>query len=232
MPRTNEFGQPIGPDLGDWGGAVFPPPGVIMGEHVRLEPLDAEVHAAALFSAFRDAPATLWTYLPYGPFQTADDATALINTFNGYPDWLPYAMIVDSSPLGFASYLRIDPPSGVIEIGAITYSPKLQRTTAATETLRLMIGHAFDLGYRRCEWKCDDLNAPSRTAADRLGFRYEGTFRNATHYRGRSRDTAWFAITNDEWPRLQSAFDAWLSSDNFDSEGSQLQSLAGLRSGS
>jgi len=229
MPRVNEFGQPIGADLGDWHGAEFPPAEVLVGSHVRLEPLVTQPHAPVLFSAFRDAPATLWTYLPYGPLRSVDETAALIDSFNEHSDWVPYAMIVDSSPLGFASYLRIDPTGGVIEIGAITYSPALQRTTAATETLRLMIGHAFDLGYRRCEWKCDDLNKPSRAAADRLGFLHEGTFRNATHYKGRSRDTAWFAITADEWARLKPAFDAWLSPENFDPEGRQRRSLSEMR---
>lgn len=231
MPRTNQFGQPIGPDLGDWSAAEFPPPDVLIGHHVKLEPLDAEAHAPGLYSAFREAPPTLWTYLPYGPLRSVDETAAMIDSFIEHSDWVPYAMVIDSSPLGFASYLRIDPAGGVIEIGAITYALALQRTTAATETLRLLIGHAFDLGYRRCEWKCDDLNEPSRAAADRLGFLYEGTFRNATHYKGRSRDTAWFSITADEWVHLEPAFDAWLSSENFDPEGQQRRSLSELRTG-
>jgi RimJ/RimL family protein N-acetyltransferase len=142
---------------------------------------------------------------------------------------LPYAILVDGKPVGFLSYLRIDPRGGVIEIGSIVFAPEMQRTAAATETIFLLIKNAFDLGYRRCEWKCDDLNAPSRRAAERFGFIYEGTFRKATHYKGRNRDTAWYAITDDEWPQVERAFARWLAPDNFDTGGRQLRSLSDLR---
>jgi RimJ/RimL family protein N-acetyltransferase len=132
---------------------------------------------------------------------------------------------VEGRPLGFASYLRIRPRDGVIEIGSIAFSPMLQRTTAATEALYLLMRNAFDLGYRRCEWKCDDLNGPSRSAADRLGFTYEGTFRQATHYKGRNRDTAWYAILDNEWPALDGSFRRWLERENFDAEGIQKRPL-------
>jgi RimJ/RimL family protein N-acetyltransferase len=136
---------------------------------------------------------------------------------------------VDHHAVGFAAYLRIQPRDGVIEIGSIVFSPRLQRTTAATEAIYLMLRNVFALGYRRCEWKCDDLNAPSRAAADRLGFTYEGTFRQATHYKGRNRDTAWYAIVNREWPALDGVFQRWLAPDNFDDDGVQRQSLGKMR---
>ena len=129
--------------------------------------------------------------------------------------------MVDGAPLGYLSYLRIDPAGGVIEIGSIAFSQRLQRTTPATEALYLLLQTAFDLGYRRCEWKCDCLNAASRAAAERLGFRYEGTFRQATHYKGRNRDTAWFAIIDADWPARQHALATWLDRHNFDQHGRQ-----------
>ena len=132
---------------------------------------------------------------------------------------------------GVASYLRIGPAVGVIETGHINYSPLLQRTPAATEAMYLMMRRVFDeLGYRRYEWKCDSLNARSRRAAERLGFTYEGVFRQATLYKGRNRDTAWYSITDKEWPRLKYGFQAWLSPGNFDSDGCQRQSLPDLTS--
>ena len=148
------------------------------------------------------------------------------------PDWIPYAIEVEGAVRGFASYLRLDPPNGAVEIGSILYSPTLQRTTAATEAIYLMIRHAFANGYRRVEWKCDALNAPSVAAGERLGFRYEGTFRNATHYKGRNRDTAWFAITLEDWPETRAALESWLDPSNFDAEGRQTDSLASLRDAS
>jgi len=198
----------------------------MVGRTVTLQPLDRARHAPALFDACRDAPGSLFTYLSFGPFTTVDEVGAVINAQNSAPGWQPYAIVVDGTVLGFASYLRIDPANGTIEIGSILFSPRLQRTTAATEALYLMIRNAFGLGYRRCEWKCDDLNAPSRAAALRLGFRYEGTFVNATHYKGRSRDTAWYAITDDRWPALDDSYRAWLATDNFDADGNQRRPLA------
>lgn len=225
----NEFGQPIGPDLAGWEPPPAPPARNLDGRFVRLEPLERARHASTLFSVFATAPASLWTYMPFGPFRDVDDLGRTIDSMAGYPDWQPYAIVVDDHPVGFQSYLRIDPPNGVIEIGSIAFSPRLQRTTAATEAVYLLIANAFALGYRRCEWKCDDLNAPSRVAADRLGFCYEGTFRNASRYKGRSRDTAWYAIVDADWPGLDAAFRAWLAPGNFDSDGSQRRSLRALR---
>lgn len=132
--------------------------------------------------------------------------------------------------VGTLALMRIDPANGVIEVGSVTFSPLLKRTPASTEAQYLLMKYAFDtLGYRRYEWKCDDLNAPSRKAAVRLGFRYEGTFRQAIVYKGRNRDTAWYSIVDGEWPAVAAAFEAWLSPDNFDTQGSQRQSLTAIR---
>ena len=129
---------------------------------------------------------------------------------------------------GLASYLRITPESGSLEVGHLAFSPQLQATTAATEALYLLMKHAFDLGYRRYEWKCDALNQPSRRAAQRLGFSFEGIFRQATLYKGRNRDTAWYAVTDKEWPELERAFKTWLRPENFDRDGQQRTSLSNL----
>ena len=147
-------------------------------------------------------------------------------------DMVPSSTVFEMYPLGFltiASYLRIDPAAGSIEVGHINYSPLLQRKPAATEAMYLMMKHAFELGYRRYEWKCDALNAASRRAAERLGFTFEGTFRQAIVYKGRSRDTAWYSIIDQEWPALDAAFRGWLDPANFDAEGCQRRSLAALR---
>ncbi len=172
----------------------------------------------------------MWTYLPFGPFPDAEDLGDQLERLISLRDWQPFAIVVDDEPVGFCSYLRIDPAGGVIEIGSIAFAASLQRTSAATEAIFLLLGRAFALGYRRVEWKCDDLNAASMAAARRLGFSYEGTFRKATHYRGRSRDTAWFAMLDDEWPAIEHSFLAWLSPTNFDVDGRQRRSLASLRS--
>lgn len=200
----------------------------LAGRLVGLEPLDSAAHGVGLFDAFAQAPASLWTYMTIGPFVDLAELTSALEAMVGHPDRQPYAVTVDGSPLGFASYLRVDRRSGVLEIGSIALSPALQRTTAATEALFLMLDHCFDLGYRRCEWKCDALNAPSRSAAERLGFRYEGTFRQATHAKGRNRDTAWFAITDGDWEVLGPAHETWLSPGNFDASGRQQASLRAL----
>lgn len=229
MPRVNEYDQPIGDELPGWTSPPAPPIEPLVGDRVTLEPLTATDHADGLAAAFVDAPASLWTYLPFEPLRTSEGFARFIDTIAGYDDWLPYAVVVAGEPIGFLSYLRIDPGGGVIEIGSIVFSPALRRTTAATEALYLVMRHAFDLGYRRLEWKCDALNEPSRRAADRLGFRYEGTFRQATHYKGRNRDTAWFSILDGEWPPIDAAFRSWLDPTNFDADGRQRATLGELR---
>ena len=228
MSPVNDFGQSVGDDLGEWAAPPFPEPVSLNGAYVSLEPLLPD-HATSLFPVFSAAPDSLWTYMSIGPFASEGDMGAAFAALIALPDWTPYAALIDGKAVGFLSYLRIDPPGGVIEIGSIVFAPDLQRTAAATEVIYLLLKHAFGLGYRRCEWKCDDLNATSRRAAERLGFRYEGTFRKATHYKGRNRDTAWYAITDDEWPDIEKAFEGWLAPENFDHEGRQRQPLRGFR---
>lgn len=228
MSQVNEYGQPVGDDLGDWEPPLFPEAATLAGAHATLEPLQVG-HASALHPTLADADGSLWTYLAIGPFRTESEMRSSFEYLIEKADWLPFVILVDGKPAGFLSYLRIDPSGGVIEIGSIVFAPGMQRTTAATEAIYLLLKHAFDLGYRRCEWKCDDLNKPSRRSAERLGFRYEGTFLKATHYKGRNRDTSWYAITDDEWPDVERAFTRWLAPENFDAGGRQRLSLSDLR---
>jgi RimJ/RimL family protein N-acetyltransferase len=200
------------------------------GAWVDLEPLDPGSHGPGLWAALETAPEEIWTYMTFGPFAGYDEFEAMLRSIADPDDWSAYAIVVGGRPLGFAAYLRINPRDGVIEIGSIVFSPALQRTTAATEAIFEMIRHVFDLGYRRCEWKCDALNGPSRRAADRFGFTFEGVFRQATHYKGRNRDTAWYAIIDREWPPLAYAFTNWLAEDNFDDEGRQKSTIEEMRS--
>jgi RimJ/RimL family protein N-acetyltransferase len=230
-PRVNEHGQPIGPALPDW--HAPPPPGreTMHGRYCRLEPLDASTHAADLHAANAlDTAGRNWTYLGVGPFASFADYRAWVESVAAGSDPLFFA-IVDTRTdraVGVASYLRIAPASGSIEVGHLNYSPLLARTPAATEAMYLMMRRAFELGYRRYEWKCDALNAPSRAAAQRLGFSYEGLFRQALVYKGRSRDTAWYSVVDGEWPALRRAFERWLRPENFDAGGAQRESLSAL----
>jgi RimJ/RimL family protein N-acetyltransferase len=205
----------------------------MQGRACRLEPLSAEQHAKDLFEAYsEDTEGRLWTYLSYGPFASFADFNSHIETSSVSDDPQFFAMINQHTgkAAGVASYLRIAPDHGAMEVGHINYSPRLQRTVAATEAMYLMLRRAFDeIGYRRYEWKCDALNAPSRSAALRLGFTFEGVFRQAMVYKGRNRDTAWFSIIDTEWPAVKQAFDNWLAPDNFDDAGRQRRSLASLR---
>jgi RimJ/RimL family protein N-acetyltransferase len=225
----NEFGQPIGRPLPNWTPPPPPPREPMSGRYCRLEPLDPEMHADALFAAnalYEDDRS--WTYLAYGPFPTVQAYRKWMNETCLVSDPLFFAIIEKTSarPAGVASYLRIAPSAGSIEVGHIHYSPLLKRTRAATEAMYLMMRRAFELGYRRYEWKCDALNAASRAAAQRLGLSFEGIFRQATVYKGRNRDTAWYAAIDAEWTTLRQAFENWLAEDNFDEHGRQRVSLA------
>jgi RimJ/RimL family protein N-acetyltransferase len=204
---------------------------VIEGGSCRLEPLDVDRHSEDLFTANRlDRENRIWVYLPYGPFFDLESYRQWVRESCLGDDPQFYAVIdrATGKAAGVASYLRIDPNSGSIEVGHINYSPALQRTVAATEAMYLMMKNAFELGYRRYEWKCNALNEPSRRAALRLGMSYEGIFRQMLVVKGRNRDSAWYAAIDSEWPALQHAFETWLSADNFDSEGMQKQSLTAL----
>jgi RimJ/RimL family protein N-acetyltransferase len=230
--RTNQLGLPIGFPVPDWQPRPRPPRTVMQGRFCQVEPIDPVRHAADLHAAnLLDRDGRNWTYLPYGPFAKREEYEAWMRKFCLGDDPLFHSVIDGQSgrAVGVASLMRIDPPVGVIEVGGINYSPLLQQKPAATEAMFLLMRRVFDeLGYRRYEWKCDNLNAPSRAAAARLGFRFEGIFRQATIYKGRNRDTAWFSILDSEWPRLKAAFERWLEPANFDANGRQRVSLSSL----
>jgi RimJ/RimL family protein N-acetyltransferase len=217
--RTNEYGQPIGPAV-EWTPREPVGPVELVGRWCRVEPVAAH-HLPALHSALvLGSSPSIWTYLAVGPFDDAAGLNAWLRQLHDDPTAVPHALCLpDGRAVGVASYLRLDHVNGSVEVGAIALSAELQRTTAATEAMYLMARHVFDdLGYRRYEWKCDALNEPSRRAALRLGFRFEGTFRNAVVYKDRSRDTAWFSITDDEWVSVRQSFERWLVPSNFDSD--------------
>jgi RimJ/RimL family protein N-acetyltransferase len=229
MQREERFGPlPVGPPLPGWT-AREPPPHVAMeGRWTRLEPLGL-AHADSLFDAFGQDPAgRMWTYMFSGPFDDRREFHGWVESRAKSSDPLYFA-IVDrrlDRATGVASYLRIEPGHGVIEVGHIAFAPALQRTAAATDAMYLMMKNVFDLGYRRYEWKCDSLNAASRRAAARLGITFEGIFRQAIVYKGRSRDTAWYSIIDREWPLLDGEFRRWLDPANFDATGRQRTPLA------
>jgi RimJ/RimL family protein N-acetyltransferase len=217
----------------NWSPAGVPSRNALNGVLVRLEVLDPDRHAESLFtSSHGEGADLLWNHLPYGPFAGQAEFTAWLAQRAASTDPLFFAVVDWESmrALGMASFLRIDAANGVIEIGHIWFAPELQRTRQATEAIYLLAKNAFDdLGYRRLEWKCDSLNLPSRRAAERFGFTYEGIFRQHMIVKGRNRDTAWFSMTDGEWPLRKGAFEAWLSPENFDSVGMQRQSLAEVR---
>lgn len=229
--RHNEFGQPIGFALPGWVAPDWPSCEPMVGRFCRLESLDPERHAPALFRAdtATDDRAS-WTYLPYGPFEDLPSYLEWMRSKCLSNDPVFYAIIdlKDEQPAGVASYLRITPRSGSIEVGHLHFSPRLRKTPAATEAMYLMMRRAFEQGYRRYEWKCDALNQPSRAAAQRLGLAFEGIFRQATVYKERSRDTAWYAAIDADWPALREAFQKWLEPANFDETGCQKVSLSSL----
>lgn len=222
----------LGTPVAGWQGARRPAPVVLTGQYCRLEPLRPE-HAEGLFDSYlADREGVVWDYLPYGPFSSLDEFGAFLAQTCFGEDPLFYAIIDQSSdrPVGMASYLRIDPANGAIEVGHINFAPSLQRRPAATEAMYLMMRQVFaDWGYRRYEWKCNNLNERSKTAASRLGFTFEGVFRQAAVIKGHNRDTAWFSILDSEWPVCDAAFKAWLSPVNFDQNGQQRRGLAACR---
>lgn len=228
---TNALGQEVGLPVPGWRGAQPPNREPLLGRYCRLEPLDPNRHSDELFEAQAiDTEGKSWTYLSYGPHENREDYRALLDSQSKSSEPLFFAIVDENErAVGVASFLRIFPELGSIEIGHLYFSPRLQRTPAATETIYLMLRHVFNvLGYRRCEWKCDSLNAPSISAAQRFGFRPEGVFRQACVVKGRNRDTAWFSILDSEWETLEGAYQLWLADENFDSEGRQQQSLSRL----
>jgi len=232
-PRRNQFGQPIGWQIvPDWKPALRPPLRPMEGRFAIVEPLDADRHAADLYEANAEGDGSNFTYYAYGPFATLAEQREWIAGSVADGTRLFHAIIdkATGKAVGVANYANITPAMGVIEIAGLNFSPRLQRKPAATEAHYLLMRRAFDdLGYRRYEWKCDSWNLPSRAAALRLGFIYEGLFRQAIVVRGRNRDTMYFSITDRDWPRIKAAFERWLDPGNFDTEGRQQASLASLR---
>jgi RimJ/RimL family protein N-acetyltransferase len=214
-----------------WTPVQVPAREALEGKTVRLLPVDPARHAAPLYAAVQGAD-SIWDYLAYGPFESLASFTAWLEARAASADPL-FFTVVDvavKAPRGMVSYMRMDPANGVIEIGNIWFAPALQRTRQATEAIYLLARHVFeDLGYRRLEWKCDSRNAPSRRAAERFGFVYEGVFRQHMVIKDRNRDTAWFGMTDGDWPHCKEAFETWLGDANFDAAGRQRRSLAEVR---
>ncbi len=230
--RLNEFQQPIGRDLTGWTEAKQPDQTTITGQFCRLERLDVSRHVEELYEAFQDSPdARNWTYLPYGPFSSCNEYRDFLISMEGLNDPYHYTVIDKSTnkAVGTLSLMRIDAANGVIEIGHVVYSPRMQRTPLSTEVMTLLQDYVFEeLGYRRLEWKCDALNEPSRAAAERFGFTFEGVFRQLQVTQGRNRDTGWYSLLDSEYAVFKSAYKAWLAPENFDESGQQLSKLADL----
>jgi len=223
---------PLGEPLPGWTPPRLPPREAMEGRLCRVEPLDHALHGESLFAANAlDRAGRMWTYLPYGPFATLESYCEWAREMSGRSDPMFFAIVerANGRAVGVASFLRIDPEKGSIEVGHLAYSPLLQRTAAATEAMYLMMERAFSLGYRRYEWKCDALNAASRAAAERLGFTFEGVFRQAAVVKGRNRDTAWYSLIDAEWPALRAALQRWLEPANFDTQGRQRIALNRMR---
>jgi len=221
----DKFGNPIGFPIEAWTTRSRPPRAPMIGRWCRVEPVDVERHAADLHDAnLADREGRNFAYFSYGPFADLDSYRAWLTKITAGDEPFFHAVVdADTGKAkGLAAFMRIDPPNGSIEVGHVLYSPRLQRTTASTEAIVLMMRRVFDeLGYRRFEWKCDSLNAASHAAAKRLGFKYEGLFRNAMVYKGRNRDTAWYSMLDHEWRTLRGEFDRWLDPSNFDADGKQ-----------
>ena len=227
MP-VNEYGQMIGEPVDDTPG-VLPSLVRIEGQYTIIEALSVEKHAEDLLAVYGpDSPREMWTYLFQPPVENLEELIVALKKMLERKDRFYYAIIdkVTEKVLGTFSLMRIDQANRVIEVGAVTFSPALKHTRMGTEAQFLLARYVFEeLNYRRYEWKCDALNLPSRKAAERLGFVYEGTFRQAVIYKGRTRDTDWLSMIDKDWPQVKACLEAWLKSENFDEEGHQLKSL-------
>lgn len=228
-PAQPPLGEPV-----EWTAARRPARVELRGRRILLRPIEAALDAEPLY-ALSHRPSgdpAIWTYLPDGPYESADHLAQMLTWAQGSKDPLYFTILGEGRPLGWASYLRIAPEAGTIEIGHIWFGPALRRTAAATEAIYMLARHAFeDLGYRRLEWKCDSLNAASRRAAERFGFTFEGIFRQHQVVKGRNRDTAWYAIIDRDWPAIAAGMQAWLSPANFTAERNQVARLADLIAG-
>lgn len=232
MNQHNHFGQLVGDALPDWQPRPYPQRQTLQRRLCYLEPL-AGKHAEALFAAHQLAPDTRsWTWLLREPDSSVEEFSAWVAGLTGLSDPIHFAVIDRQTrqPVGSLALMRIDANNGVVEVGHVHFSPLLSRTAMATEAHWLLMRYVFDtLGYRRYEWKCNSLNEPSRRAAQRLGFHYEGRFRQALVIKGHNRDTDWFSIIDAEWPQIDSAMQKWLASDNFSADGQQIRTLESLR---
>jgi RimJ/RimL family protein N-acetyltransferase len=229
--ELNHLGQPVGLPVANWKPPEAPSRESMEGAYCRVEPLSPEAHGKSLYEAnSTDTQGRSWTYLSYGPFASFEAYYDWVSRSSSSADPLFFAIADKAShkAVGVASFVRIDPRSGSIEVGHLNFSPWLQGTRSATEAMYLMMKKAFDLGYRRYEWKANALNAPSRRAAQRLGLSFEGVFQQAAVFKGRNRDTAWYAAIDGDWPALQRAFLQWLNPVNFDEKGRQTVSLSAL----
>lgn len=230
--ELNDLGDPIGLVMEPRETPRLPDPSVVLeGVYCRLEALNADKHTADLFEGYQlDTTGQLWTYIPNDPYSAESELRAWAENAQGKADPFFYAIIDKNTnkAVGIASYFRIDPGNHSIEVGWITYTPLMQRSPISTEAMYLMMANAFDMGYRRYEWKCNALNQPSIDAAMRLGMSFEGFFRQMAMPKGRNRDTAWFAIIDKDWPTAKAAFETWLSPENFDAQGNQKQRLSDL----
>ena len=223
----NQIKLPIGEAVPEWTTKQLPQKTKMQGRYCCLYPLDLKKHSIPLYEAFcKDKDNLNWTYLPYGPFENYEDFKKWLVDFCLTKDPFFFVVVKKDTVVGLASYLRIKPEVGVIEIGHIHFSPLLQKTRASVETIYLMMRRVFDeMGYRRFEWKCDSLNKRSCEAAKKFGFQFEGIFRQLTIYKGRNRDTAWFSVINKDWGKIKQNFEKWLSAENFDEKNKPSLSL-------
>lgn len=229
LNQVRELGEPV-----DFARPASLDRARLTGRYVVLAPIDLERHAERLYAVLHppEGDPGIWDYLFDGPYEDVSDLRAALERNSASNDPFFYTLLrrPDDDPPGIASYLRITPEHGVIEIGNIWFGAPLQRTAAATEAIYLLARHAFDeLGYRRLEWKCNALNLASRRAAERFGFSFEGVFAQHMVVKGRNRDTAWYAIVDADWPSRREAFESWLSPENFTADGGQRRSLAEIR---
>ena len=230
MHQKNQFGQLLGDPIENWTPRQKPAKTIIQGSYSILKPIAINQHADKLFDVLAiDNQGESWTYLPYGPFDTLSEFKDWLAKTMSDNDTLLYAILdaKTQEPIGISGYLRMNPEHGVIEIGHLHFSKLLKQTSLATEAIYLMLRHAFDeYGYRRCEWKCNYLNEPSRRAAERFGFTFEGIFRQSYVFKNRNRDTAWFSMIDSEWPTSKEKFEKWLHPTNFDTAGKQILKLS------
>ncbi len=227
---TQETAYPVGPVVDPKPPGTLPDLRPLPGRWLRLDPLVPERHGDDLWNSIdgKDENGKLWTYMAFGPFPDRKLFQDWLQARADQKDAWFYAYVKrgTNQALGMGSFMRADAPNGAIEIGSIWFSTALQKTREGTEAIYLMMRHAFDdLGVRRLEWKCDALNAPSRKAALRYGFQFEGIFRQHMIIKGKNRDTAWFAMTDKDWPKVKAGFEAWLSDANFDVEGREKAKL-------